>query len=154
MTHTKATEPETISSATPSTFTVALVKVSAIWSSVAPNRSALPSPSVSTSVLVRDRAISAAPLIDTGPTTRSTVTVPPSMIPLIEPAASKTKVSSLPSAPVRFSTSLNRKDPISPAFGPVTRHSVSPVGPRILSLPAPPSKITEGTSAPDITTDA
>src|SRR6266568_8746962 len=67
---------------------------------------------------------------------------PPSILPLSAPPPETTKVSLLPALPVRLSNPLNASAPTDPAFGPVSVHDVSGVGPASV-LPVPLAEIDE-----------
>ena len=63
-------------------------------------------------------------------------------MPVSEPVASKTNVSSLPAAPVRSSNPLNESGPMLPVPGPVIDQTVSTAGPSSRSFPVPAIKLT------------
>src|SRR3954453_10920836 len=80
-------------------------------------------------------------------TTLSQPQAPPSTVPLTAPDPSNTNVSSLSAAPWRFSIRWNEKEPRAPEPAPSIFQRLFTGGPRIVSLPAPPSNVTPIVSA-------
>jgi hypothetical protein len=80
---------------------------------------------------------------------------PPWTVPLSDPLASKTNVSSLPAAPVRCSKPLKETPATLPEPVPVIDQTTSVAGPSSLSLPAPPTKLIEtGSAVPSVNTSS